>query len=166
VKSSPVVEAKMAEPSASKSRDIQSITLTYGSDPLTKAQRPQLSTFDEKQNGMLGLWCLEHGLSVQLGLSGDAAGGNPQTVSVRFATDSMSGPSPAADWLIQRQGGFTFAYLRPDRVGAFRDEMLKAPEVRVEVVNPRNRSVTAYVFSLKGLREANTYLTCPLPKWP
>lgn len=141
-------------------RTIGAMMLTYDADPLTQVRRPSLSTFDDKQNGMLGFWCLENGLAVLVGLSGDAAAGAPPAVAIRYATDSMAAPAAATDWLVQQQRGFRLAYLRPDRVPAFTAEMLKVPEVRIEVANPRNQSVTTYTFSLAGLRAALPLLTC------
>jgi hypothetical protein len=146
-----------------RTETIGSFMLAQGTNPLTLQAAPMLSTFDERQNGMLGWWCLESGLGVLIGLSGSAASA-PQSVLVRVAFDS-SPPSPAEVWLVQRQNGFPLAYLRPDLIPAFTSQALHAGESRIEVVNPTDNSVTIYRFQLLGMSQGYSRLPCA-PRTP
>ena len=152
--------ATTAGTSASRAPSIEigAFTLTNDRDPLTNRASPGASTFDDEHNGMLQFACLADGLAVLVGVSGDVAK-TANTLTVRAAFDSAP-PTAESVWLVQRQNGFTLAYLRPDEIPAFTASALTAAEARVRVANSFNNSVGVYRFSLKGLADARGRLPC------
>jgi hypothetical protein len=132
--------------------------VTNDRNPLTSRVTPSAATFDDERNGMLQFSCGERGLDVVIGVSGPVAA-TANTLTVRAAFDSAA-PSPASAWLVQRQGSFTLAHLRPDLAPVFAASSLSAMESRVELNNPINTQVVVYRFSLKGLAEARKGLQC------
>ena len=116
------------------------------------------STFDSERNGMLGWWCLENGLAVLVGVSGDV-GKQANRLTVRVALDTNP-VMPSSEWMVQRQGGFTLAYLRPDLIERFTKAAQESKEARIQVWNASNNSSQTYRFAINGLASARARLNC------
>ena len=80
-------------------------------------------------------------------------------LTIRSVFDSAP-PTASSVWLVQRQNGFTLAYLRPDEIPAFTASALRAREARLEVTNGFNSSIEVYQFSLEGLAGVRDKLAC------